>query len=105
MGRRIRHRRVARAVGELVEHAGALDDVVRAVQPLAIPAVREHGDRLRGHREEAAERGDVEGLLGRPDDVTARGARMRSLLYEYRGPDAPKQQSKRLLFTIDNLIQ
>ncbi len=46
-------------------------------------------------------RGDVEGLLGRPDDVTARGARMRSLLYEYRGPDAPKQKSKRLLFTID----
>ena len=44
---------------------------------------------------------DVEGLLGRPDDVTARGPRMRSLLYEYRGPDAPRQKSKRLLFTID----
>jgi len=44
---------------------------------------------------------DIEALLGRPDDVTARGPRMRSLLYEYRGPDAPRQKSKKLLFTID----
>ncbi len=32
-------------VGEPQRAVGTLDDVVRAVQPLAIPAVREHGDR------------------------------------------------------------